>query len=521
MTAPTQLLPILTPYSTLRDFLGTKFSQGGARSYLTGLDQQRLDAYQVYEQIYWNVPDTFKIIQRGSGARPIYIPTARTLINTMDRYVATGFDWMVDPLSAPDTELALAKAAFTQLFSRERFLSKFDANKLFGLIRGDWCWHILANPLKPAGSRISILPLDPGSFFKITHPDDVDRVIGVDIIEQITDGNDVRLKVQRYSKGPDPLNDPDGANQAIFSQLGIWKLDDWGDPKKKPLKVLSATALPAQITALPVYHLPNFETPGDPYGSSELRGFETVIAAINQSVSDEDLALALEGLGVYATDSGPPRDETTGKPTSWKLGPGRVIELKTGSSFNRVTGVKDLDPYQDHLAFLINSIKEASGATDAAAGKVDVAVAESGISLIMQLGPILASAAKKDRIVTDVHTQMFFDLARGWLSAYEQINLPTALVVPTLGSKLPPNISGALKDILSVVGVIPGLLPWAVRQIHELGFDMTPEEIAAASATPAASDPTAADPFAARADATLNGTTPATNGATANASTGA
>jgi hypothetical protein len=218
-----------------------------------------------------------------------------------------------------------------------------------------------------------------------------------------------------------------------------------------------------------------------------------VLAAVNQGISDEDLALALEGLGVYATDSGPPRDETTGQPTNWKLGPGRVVELSEGTSMTRINGIGSVTPYTDHLTFMINSLKESSGATDAAAGKVDVTVAESGISLLLQLGPMLAKARKKDTIIGDVHAQMFHDL-KAWLQAYEGINIPTAEVEPVFGDKLPVNKSGEVKDILSIVGVMPNLVKigWAVRQLQKLGYDFTPEEVTQLAAQQAADDAAAA-----------------------------
>jgi hypothetical protein len=499
MTSPTAV--DLTPYSTVANLLGS------LEGYLSVVEGQRVASYGAYQAIYWNIPNAFKLVQRGSQSNPIYIPTARTLVDTVDRYVGADFGWTVDALTAPDTEVAVATEAFRALFVRERFLSKFDANKLFGLINGDWCWYILADGDKPEGTRISIRSIDPGMVFKVTDPDDVDKTVGYDLIEKFLDGDKTRLKIQRYTKGIDPINKPDPTDTLIYSSLQIWDLDEYAKGTAgRPVRLdLPLTPLPPQITALPVYHVPNFETPGDPWGSSELRGFEGVLAAVNQSISDEDLALALEGLGIYATDSGAPIDPSTRQPTNWKLGPGRVVEKSTGSSFDRVNGVGSVTPYQDHLDFMINSLKEASGATDAAAGKVDVSVAESGISLVLQLGPMLAKAKKKDTIITDVHAQMFHDL-KGWLQAYESINIPTAEVIPTLGQKIPVNKSGEVSDILSIVGVIPQLatIGWAVRQLQKLGYDFTPQEVTALAQQQAADAAAAAAED--RVNAELNST---------------
>lgn len=485
MTSP------FTPYTTVKPFLGA------AKSYLPPLDSDRVLSYEFYEQCYWNVSETLKIVARGSNSVPIYIPSARIIIETIDRYVASGFDWTVVPESGPDTEIANATLAFSTLFTRERFGSKFDSNKLFGLIKGDWAWHIIGNGLKASGSRIDIRSLDPGTFRKLTHPNDVERILGYDIFEEFDDAGTIKLRVQRYSKVPDPVADPDAEETGlIFSSLSVWTFDAYADQENKgPESVpVPLAPLPQQITALPIYHVQNVETPSDPYGSSELRGFETLMGAVHQGASDEDMALALEGLGVYATTSGPPLDRVTGRATTWKLGPGRVAELAAGSNMWRVNGVGNVGPYQDHIQFLLTSLKEASGATDAASGKVDVSIAESGISLLMQLSPILAKAGKKDRAIVDIHNQMFFDLARGWFPAYEGVQLPTVQVIPTLGAKLPVNKSGEVDTIIKIVAQMPGLAGWAVRQLERLGYDFTEEEIAAAAASGSATT----DPFAAR-----------------------
>lgn len=488
MTSPTAV--DTTPYSTVVPLLPPNLPP-----YLSVVEAQRVASYTVYQNIYWNVPSAFKLVQRGTASNPIYLPVARTIIDTVDRYVGANFGWRVDPLTAADPEVAAAQEAFRALFVRERFPSKYNANKLFGLINGDWCWHILADGAKPPGTRISIRTIDPSMVFKITDPDDVDKLLGYDLIEVFQDGDKTRLKIQRYTKGADPIRKPDPNDTLIYSSLQIWDLDEFAKGSAgKPVRLdVPLTALPADITALPVYHIPNFETPGDPWGASELRGYESVLGAVNQGISDEELALALEGLGTYFTTSGPPRDETTGQPTNWKLGPGRVVEGMPDTIFQRVNGIGSVTPYLDHLQFMINSLKESSGATDAAAGKVDVTVAESGISLLLQLGPILAKAQKKDTIITDVHSQMFHDL-KGWLRAYESINIPTAEVVPVLGDKLPLNKSGEVKDILSIVGVMPNLVKvgWAIRQLAKLGYDFTPEEVTQLAAQQAADDAAAA-----------------------------
>lgn len=486
MTSPSATA--FTPYSTVRSLLGT------LPEWMAALDAERIRSYTVYEEMYWNVPDTFKLTLRGSDALPIYIPTGRQIVDTVDRYVGTRFNWQIVPESDGDATREALRAALAQLFNRERFLSMYSANKLYGIMRGDWGWHVFANADKPEGTRISIRPVDPASMFKITHPEDVDRVMGIDLIDNfMTVDEDEVVKVQRYSKGLDPY-DPSTEDGQIWSTSIIYTLDDYGDPKARPKIVRPPTPLPTDITALPVYHIPTNEAPGNPYGSSELRGLERVMAAVNQAISDEELALALEGLGVYETDAGAPVDRTTGRPTTWKLGPGKVINHPPGTTFGRVQGISTVDPYINHLDWLVRSLRETSGASDAAMGKVDVTVAESGISLVMQLSPILAKAEKYDTTIVDIHRQMFYDL-KGWLSAYEGINSGLAVAEPILGSKIPVNKVQEIQNILAIVEQF-GMVDWGLRELAKLGYVFSPEDLAAAIADRTAKN---TDPFAVRA----------------------
>lgn len=494
MTSPSATA--FTPYSTVRSLLGT------LPEWMALIDAQRTRSYTVYEEMYWNVPDTFKLVLRGSDSLPIYIPTGRQIVDTLDRYVGANFSWEPDPLSAPTTDLETLRAAFKALFDRERFGSLYTGNKLNGLMRGDWAWHVFANADKPEGTRISIRAVDPATLFKIPHPDDVDRIMGVDLIDNFTDGDDEFVKVQRYSKGINPY-DPATEDGLIYTFTAIFTLDDYGDPKARATRVINGPiALPAEITALPVYHIPNRESPGNPFGSSELRGLERIMAAVNQAISDEELALALEGLGVYSTDAGTPIDRVTGRPTTWKLGPGKVINRPPGTTFDRVQGVSTVQPYLNHLDWLVKALRETSGATDAAMGKVDVSVAESGISLVMQLSPTLAIANKADETIGGIHRQMFFDL-KGFFAAYEGINTGTALMEPVFGAKVPTNKDSEVQNILAIVQEF-GMIDWGLRELAKLGYSFTSDDLAAAVAAQATKT---ADPFAARAGAELQGNT--------------
>lgn len=487
-----QASELMTPYSTVAPLFGAP------PTWLNPLDAERIQSYQIYEQIYWNVPETFVLQQRGSDADPIYIPTGRTIIDTTNRYVAKDFGFMIDPdVGTPAGQLVL-KNALTALFRRERFWSMFAANKRFGLMRGDWLFHVLANPSKPEGRRIDIETIDPGAYFPVYHPDDPNKLIAVYIAEQFVDPKDNKtyIKRQTYFKGSDPLEN-DGSDTSIWNEVALYDPKSWEDITVNPKTVINElTQLPSQITSIPVYHIRNFETPGDPFGSSELRGFERIIAGINQSISDEELALALEGLGMYATDGGPPRDET-GNVTEWIMGPGNVVEHAKGSRFERVTGVGSVAPILDHVRFLIEQLNESSGTPDVASGKVDVAVAESGISLVLQMGPMISKVSEKEQVITDVMRQMYYDLAYGFLPAYEGITTD-AYAEPSYGDVLPNDKAAQVAEVLAMVAGGLADTEWGRTEIAQIrGYDFG-TDMAARILSEQAERAAAIDPFAAR-----------------------
>jgi hypothetical protein len=335
----------------------------------------------------------------------------------------------------------------------------------------------------------------------VTHPNDPDQIIAVHIVEQVLDDEDnTFIRRQTYQKGADPVNN-NGSDTTIYNSIGLFDTEAWQALDDKAITVVKPlTPLPSQITAIPVYHIRNIETPGDPFGSSELRGFERIFAAVNQAVSDEELALALEGLGMYETDGGPPRDEN-GRITDWILGPGRVVEHGMGTTFKRINGVSSVQPVQDHLAFMINALKEATAVSDAATGKVDVSVAESGIALMLQLGPMLSKVEVREEPITDVHTQMFWDL-RAFMAAYEGFQT-VCIPLPVWGSSIPTNRKQIMEEVLQIVGAGLADTEWGRERLGELGYTfdsgmdgrVLDEQAARAAAT---------DPFAARMESEID-----------------
>lgn len=444
--------------------------------------QSRVAAYGVYEEVFWSHVGVKKIMNRGLDAAdsPLYVPSARVVVDTMDRYVGPGLTFAVNPeIGTPETQVA-AKQWFGKLFARERFASRYNAAKRDNLlIKGDMLWHITYDPEKPPGARISLHTVDPSSYFpyfedelppgyEVPNPDP-NRLGVVKLVELFPEGDEIVARVQTYDRVSQP--------GAILSSLEVWKQEEWFDPEKSPLRVvIPPTPLPPQVPAIPVYHIPNGGN-GLDFGSSEMRGLLTLQAAMNQGVTDEDLALALMGIGVFATDETTTMRNEAGEVVPAFIFPGVILQNAKG--LRRVEGVTDVQPYTDHFARLEGYMGDATGATDAARGRMEVTEAESGVALRLRLGPTLAKAAIKDQIITDVHAQMFYDLAQGWALLDPGDGIPAfqdVEVVPMLGEKLPVNRKEAV-DLWSTLYVANLVSAASARKaLAAVGFEFDPAE---------------------------------------------
>lgn len=480
---------VFTPYSTASPYFGAM------PTWVNTTDQERIRSYQIYEEMYWNAPETFKLVFRGTENKPIYVPSARIIVETANRFVGAGMTWIADPELGEQGQRDALLVALSSLFRRESFRTKFNSEKRFGLIRGDWLLHITANGEKLPGARISLHTPDPGSYFPYYESDlveggDPEKVVRVDLVDryiQASDGKEL-VRRQRYEYDEAGL---------VISSLLVYEPSEWFKPDGKVLRVLRAPeALPAVITKIPVYHIINFDD-GSGFGSSEIRGLERLAAGINQSMSDEDVALALEGLGLYTTKSGGPVDED-GNEVDWILGPGRVIE--NVEEFRRVNGVGSVQPFQDHINSLFNFMKLGSNTPDIAAGRVDVQVAESGVALQLSMAPILSKAGEKDDLITDTVNQFFYDLVTMWYPAYESMNFGEAVPMLVFGNKLPKNSKAVIDEVLAMVTSIPPVLSaTTARQIlkKEIGVEFAENELTRLIQEKAAFGET--DPFAERA----------------------
>lgn len=423
-----------TPYSTITPYVS------GYPTWIPKEDQERIAAYKSYEDMYWGTKDAFKLIRRAEDGTPIYIPNTMTVVDTTSHYLLKGLQITLgDPEKNKDFGEIL-----NAFLKREKFYSRFQVAKHSGVTRGDWVFHITADPLLPEGSRISLTSLDPAMYFPEYDPDDLDKRIGVRLVEQQRDEKDPNktvVKVLRYwYEGVE-------GRRRVFREEAVWKLEGWDKPEKaeKVKQLIPVGPLPAQVTQIPVYHFKNRPWQGDPFGGSELKGFERLFHAVDQAISDEELALALTGLGVYATDAGRPVDED-GNEVDWVIAPAKVLEVPGATMFKRLEGVGSVTPVQDHLKYLEQSLFRASGTSDVALGNVDVNIAESGIALAIKFMPTLAKLEERDNEGIDILTNLFYDL-KFWLLTYENFNYLEIDVEPKLGDKLPLNRSKLIEEL--------------------------------------------------------------------------
>ena len=412
-------------------------------SWVSKEHQDRLAAYAKYDQLYWNDPHQYSL-RTLEGEQPLYIPTARAVVDTTAHYLMKGLN-----LSCEDKTTSEILADFLK---REAFYSRFDEAKIAGVARGDWIFHLTANPKKSEGTRLSLTPLDPSIVFPIFDEDKPDYMIGCHIAEQYyTEKEPDKTRIRRLTYRIVEEGEPGDVNhRRISREESIFEIDeDWWGPKAKLYKkVIPYGLLDPAITSIPIYWFKNRSWTGEEYGSSELRGLEAMIATISQGDTDVSASLALEGLGVYATDGGRPVDEN-GVEVDWEVAPGRVMEVPSGSYFRRVEGVSSITPATDQIKYIEEKINLASGISDVALGKVDAQVAQSGIALAIKFMPTLAKIETRDRYCIDILTQLFYDW-KIWYGVFEH-KILKGDIIPQIGDKLPLDRTGRINELNNMI----------------------------------------------------------------------
>lgn len=507
----------LKQYSAALDFINT-----GDDNIANDLDKRRVGAYDLYENLYINSTQTLKIVLRGDDSYPILMPSGKKIVDATNRFLGIGFDFLVEGAGDVGTQEML-RSWWATFFKREALAAKFASNKRWGLVRGDACFYIYADGMKTPGSRISIAELDPRQLFEIE--DARGRVVGAHIVDTVQDfrepdKQDKKIARRRtFRKVFDDL----GMVGGVTMELSHYEIGKWDDrttalaEKMEPVAYpdfdMPAALLPPGITELPVYKWRNNAPQNSSWGHSQLTGLETLLYAINQSLTDEDATIVFQGLGMYVTSAAPPQD-TEGNTTDWSIGPMQIIEIGQDQRFDRVTGVSDVSPYQNHMNFIDEKgLSEASGTPQVAIGRVDVATAESGISLQLQLMPLLAQNAEKEQELLVVLDQMFFDITTMWLPAYEPEMFPDPLlmqemsVVCVFDDPMPRNRDAQVTETVTLQQANLILTSMAVAKLRSLGWEyptvdpytglpLTDDMIAQMLTDQAAASAAAMDPYA-------------------------
>jgi hypothetical protein len=452
---------LFTPWSSLDNMLGK------LPSWWPEEEQPRIASYDKYDEMYWNDPTQYAV-RVLEGEQPLYIPNARTIVDTTSFYLMKGLKIRCPKKGANDVD----RQWLDDLLKREKFYSTFDTGKLTGVPRGDWAFHITADPKKPEGRRISIELVHPGNVWKVYDDWDPDKLIRIHLVKQFILPNDpnkiVHIRKLTYEK---ITSEAPGSTATIWREEAIWKIQPqwWGPEPERVQQILPREQLPAQIDEFPVYWFKNKDWQGQDYGSSELRGLEFLEWAVSQGATDTEMALALEGLGVYATDGGRPVD-SNGDETDWEVSPGKVMEVPQGSYFRRVEGVGSITPMMDQLEYLEGKMREASALSDVALGRVTVQEAESGIALAIKFMPTLAKIEARDGEGLDTLEQMWFNL-RAWFDAYESYSPEFTYDITIAESKLPINRDAILNELNNMLDRQVISIAYYRTKMEEFGYE--------------------------------------------------
>lgn len=477
-------------YDAARDFVNTTNSDF-INNVVDTYDKIRIKVYDLYEDLYINSTYQLRIVLRGEDQTPILMPTGKKLVESVNRFLGINVDYLVEGQGDEGTQQDLDDW-FSNWFKREEFKTKFESGKRWGLVRGDTVWYLYADPTKEPGERISICEVDPRQVFEI---EDIQGYkTGYHIVDLVRDWREpdqpTKMVCRRrtFRKAVDDL----GCvikESPVTSELGFFELGEWDDRNiDNIVSPIPGTAQGAHdavvlgnddnyITQFPLYVWNNSKMQNTCWGTSQLAGLETLLYALNQSMTDEDCTIVFQGLGMYVTTAGAPIDPKTGAFCDWNIGPMQIIEIGENQKFDRVTGVNSLQPFQDHMNMINDKgISESAGIPEVAIGRVDVQSAESGISLKLQLMPLLAQNGEKEITFITLLDCMFHDIVTEWLPAYEWETFGNAEVMQQMSvvcifdDPMPVDRTAKINEVILLEENNLILTAMAIDEIRKLGY---------------------------------------------------
>jgi hypothetical protein len=497
----------LSPYATATAL------KRPAPSYVTDPeDIERVGAYGAYEDIWNNVPEAFAELLRAEDdplARR-YVPVVREILEATNRYLAQDVEttWTPvpgNPEPSPDAMLEW-RSRLDAFWVREEVAIKFMSSKRWLLIKGDGLLHLSADLSKAEGSRVRLTEIPPEQFFPIWDPRDGERIIGCYLVSVVLNDDDEEI-VQRIEYRKSATEEDVAAFGTpigqVFYRLGFFEQDGWDgrnleESELKPVEApawsvstvpgapdpIVGFALDARITTLPVYRMRNRRRGGiaGRFGTSEIQGLESVFAGVIQNTTDEDLAVALTGLGVYFTDSGKSRD-AQGNEIDWEIGPASVAELEKDAKFGRVPGITSVQPIQDHVKALIASARGANAAPEIASGRTESSAQISGVALRIQFMPTLAANMEREAELSSVWTHLLYDLMTMWFPVYEgwqPLPLQPGIV---FGDPLPQDRVAVVTEVTQLVAAGIMSKEFAAEYLAEtLGYKFPADMVESAAA---------------------------------------
>lgn len=476
-----------------------QFAQSTSKNWLPKTDSARNAAYEGYSAFYWNEDGAYSL-RVIVTEQPVFIPIGRILVDTMAHYLLKGLCVDVEDQEKNKTE----QTDLEDFLDRQQFLPKFHVAKHDGCMRGDYVFHMTADDNKPAGQRISLTSVYAGKVVRKFDDDDGELMTDAWIAEPYTDPNDESRELIRrlhywYSDSDNDADDkphallddadevppPDSteareglsSTRRVMRELEILEVDDklWTADETVVRRELTAEQLPDPIDCIPIYWFKNIPTDGQPFGSSEIRGFERGIRGISQEATDLGVGLALDGLGTFVTDAARPRN-ADGAETNWIIEPGMILEIQNGTYFKRVDGITSISPALDWMKYSEGKIGEAAGLSAVALGDIDAQTASNPMALAIKFLPTLAKLEEREAIALGNLRNMFWDWTK-WREAYEDKSWPKGVKLRiTVGEKLPQDRTARVNELNNMLDRDIISKAYYRQEMGKLGYEF-PDDI--------------------------------------------
>jgi hypothetical protein len=452
-----------------------QFPKSSSETWMPRDDAARNSAYEGYNSMYWNEDNAYSL-RWIVTEQPVYIPIPRIIVDTMAHYLLKGLQ-----IGVQDPERNKAQQQdLDDFLDRQQFLSKFHVAKHDGCIRGDYVFHMTANDELPVGQRIAISSIYAGKVVRKFDDDDGELMTDAWIVEpyEFPEGDDRSKDSKEYVRrlhywysdadgdaddqshaleedvdevpAPDSTEAREGLSttRQVMRALEILEVNEklWTAEELVVVTEIEDEPLPEPIDVIPVYWFKNIPTDGQPFGSSDIRGFERGIRGISQEATDLGVGLALDGLGTFVTDASRPVD-ANGNETSWIIEPGMILELQNGTYFKRVDGITSITPALDWIKYSEGKIDEAAGLSSVAVGDVDAQTASNPMALSIKFLPTLAKLQEREAVALGNLKNMFWDWTK-WREAYEGKSWPKDVklrIEP--GDKLPQDRTARVNEL--------------------------------------------------------------------------